>query len=255
MERSLFHLDGKSAVVTGAARGLGKAIAKALATAGARVAACDRNETGALATAAEIGHGRALGGFIDITDGDSVDRLLAQAKDAFGVADIWVNNAAIDIIEPIEAIAVENWRKIVDVNLTGAFIAGQRAARAMIEADKPGSIINITSLAATAAIANLAAYSAAKAGLAQLTRVMALELAPRGIRVNAIAPGYLENVMIGAEAAHQDPAKEAQIRTFTPLGRRARLEEVAAPVVFLASDAASYITGAVLAVDGGYTAI
>jgi len=110
-------------------------------------------------------------------------------------------------------------------------------------------------IAASAAIAGLASYSAAKAGLTQLTRVMALELAPRGIRVNAVAPGYLENVMAGADAVHGDPATEARIRAFTPLGRRAQLREIVGPVVFLASSAASYVTGATLAVDGGYTAV
>jgi len=214
--------------------------------------ACDVNEESARSTASAIGRG-SLGRRCDVTKPEEIDLLLAQLAKSSGL-DIWVNNAGIDVIEPTLTATLSNWNRILDVNLTGAFLGSQRAARVMAR-NGHGSIINITSLAATAGIRHLGAYSAAKAGLAQLTRVMALELAPSGVRVNAIAPGYLENVMLGAEAEHANPEKEAQIRMFTPLGRRARLEELVGPVVFLASDAASYVTGATLAVDGGYTAI
>jgi NAD(P)-dependent dehydrogenase (short-subunit alcohol dehydrogenase family) len=129
----------------------------------------------------------------------------------------------------------------------------QEAARIMAAAGG-GSIVNISSIAAAVAIRNLAAYSAAKAGLNQLTRVMALEWAPRGIRVNAIAPGYLDNIMPGAKDEHADSEREAEIRSGAMLGRRARLDEVIGPVVFLASAASSYVTGTVLYVDGGWTA-
>jgi NAD(P)-dependent dehydrogenase (short-subunit alcohol dehydrogenase family) len=250
---SLFDLSGRVAVVTGAGRGLGRALSRGLADAGAIVVACDVNEEAARHTADLIGRS-ARARRCDVTRPDEIDALLSELATSEGGPDIWVNNAGFDIIEPALSASLSNWNRILEVNLTGAFLGAQRAARMMVPRRR-GSIINITSLAASAGVRNLAAYSSAKAGLAQLTRVMALELAPLGVRVNAIAPGYLENVMAGAEAEHANPEKEAQIRLFTPLGRRARLEELVGPVIFLASDAASYVTGATLAVDGGYTAI
>lgn len=252
----MFRLDERVALVTGAARGLGRALAQGLAAAGATVVLGDRDLPGAERVAAElsgVGH-RALATALDIADYASCEAFVARADKTYGRVDILVNNAAIDIIEPALATSSENWSRIVHVNLTGQFHCAQVAAKQMIAGGRGGSIISISSLAATAGIANLAAYSAAKAGVNQMTRVMAVELAQRGVRVNAIAPGYLENIMLGAEATHADPKKEASIRQRTPMGRRARLEELVGPVVFLASDAASYVTGAVLAVDGGYTA-
>jgi NAD(P)-dependent dehydrogenase (short-subunit alcohol dehydrogenase family) len=251
---ALFSLANRTAIVTGSARGLGRMLARGLAAAGANVIVCDRSSDGAGVVAADIAAsgGRAAATHVDVTDRASCQQLVAFAVDTFGRLDILVNNAGIDVIEPFEQIQPEHWRQIIDVDLTGPFNCSQYAVARM---SAGASIINISSLAATAGIRNLAAYSAAKAGLSQLTRVMALELAPKGIRVNAIAPGYLENVMAGAEHEHADPEKERQIRAFTPLGRRARLDELVGPVIFLASDAASYVTGAVMAVDGGYTAI
>jgi NAD(P)-dependent dehydrogenase (short-subunit alcohol dehydrogenase family) len=250
---TLFDLSGRIAVVTGAGRGLGRALAFGLADAGARVVACDVNAESARGTASAIGRG-SLGRPCDVTKPEEIETLLGELTTGESGPEIWVNNAGIDVIEPTLDASLANWNRILDVNLTGGFLGSQRAARVMAKRGR-GSIINITSLAASAGIRNLGAYSAAKAGLAQLTRVMALELAPAGVRVNAIAPGYLENVMVGAEAEHANPDKEAQIKLFTPMGRRARLDELVGPVVFLASDAASYVTGAILAVDGGYTAI
>jgi NAD(P)-dependent dehydrogenase (short-subunit alcohol dehydrogenase family) len=249
----LFSLLGRVAVVTGAGRRLSRTLAAALAGAGARVLVCDVDEDAARYSARSIG-ADCLARRCDVTRPEEIDALLEERASAARPPDIWVNNAGIDAIEPALTASLANWRRVLDVNLTGAFLAAQRAARLIAERRRR-SIINVTSIAAAAGIRNLAAYSAAKAGLAQLTRVMALELAPLGIRVNAVAPGYLENIMDGAEPAHADPAKEAQIKALTPLGRGARLEEIAGPVIFLASDAASYVTGAIIAVDGGYTAV
>ena len=213
----------------------------------------DRDETTVRAVADELAPSdRVIAVCADITDESACRELFQRARVDFGRLDVLINNAAIDIIEPFETVTLAHWRQVLDVNLTGAFLCA-RLASEVLEAG--GSIINITSIAASAAVAGLAAYSAAKAGLTQLTRVMALELAPRGLRVNAVAPGYLDNVMAGADSVHRDPATEARIRTATPLGRRAQLSEIVGPVVFLASNAASYITGTTLVVDGGYTAV
>jgi len=253
MSAELFRLDGRVAVVTGAGRGLGRTLALGLKAAGATVVACDVNAASAVETGQMLG-GSCFGTGTDVTSPEQIETLLEQVDRRLGRLDIWVNDAAIDVIEPTISASLDNWQRVIDVNLTGAFLGAQAAARRMAAASG-GSIINITSLAATAGIRNLAAYSAAKAGLAQLTRVMALEFATQGVRVNAIAPGYLENIMLNAEAEHADPRKEEQIRTFTPMGRRARLDELVGPVIFLASEASSYVTGATIAVDGGYTAV
>ena len=253
----MFDLTAKVAVVTGSARGLGRALAGGLAESGASVVVCDRDEEGAHRAVEELsraGH-RAIAHGVDVADPASGSKLIDGAVRAFGRVDVWVSNAAVDAPEPVLEVTRANWERVLAVNLSGAFYGAQLAARRMVAQGSGGSIINISSIAATSGIRNLAAYSAAKAGLNQLTRVMALELAASKIRVNAVAPGYLENVMEGAAAEHADPAMDAQIRAFTPLGRRARLSEIVGPVVFLASDASSYITGAVLCVDGGYSAI
>jgi NAD(P)-dependent dehydrogenase (short-subunit alcohol dehydrogenase family) len=165
-----------------------------------------------------------------------------------------VNNTAVDVLEPFERISPAGWARVLEVDLTGALFASQAAVRHWPRHGGSGSIVNISSIASVIGIPKLGSYSAAKSGVNQLTRVMAVELATARIRVNAIAPGYLENVMQGAADERLDPETERSIRTRTPLGRRARLDELIGPVVFLASDAASYVTGAILFVDGGYTA-
>jgi NAD(P)-dependent dehydrogenase (short-subunit alcohol dehydrogenase family) len=177
-----------------------------------------------------------------------------HATSQFGRVDVLVNNAAVDVLEPIGGISEAGWTHVLGVDLSGVLHASQAAARQMLAQGSGGSIINISSIASTIGIPGLGSYSAAKGGVNQLTRVMAVELASQGIRVNAVAPGYLENVMQGAAAEHASPETERRIQARTPLGRRARLQELVGPVVFLASDAASYVTGAVLFVDGGYTA-
>lgn len=249
----LFRLDGKTVVITGAGRGLGKTLVDGLASVGANIVACDINSKGCQSAIEDL-PGRPSAFRCDVTSPDDLKELIAELDKRYDQLDVWINNAGIDLIEPTLDVNLDHWRKVLDVNLTGAFAASQVAALSMIKSNG-GVIINITSIAATTGIRNLAAYSASKAGLAQLTRVMALELAPHNIRVNSIAPGYLENIMADAEDEHSASEKAEQIRLFTPLGRRARLTELIGPVVFLASDASSYVTGATIAVDGGYTAI
>ena len=173
---------------------------------------------------------------------------------ALGRVDVLVNNAGIDIIEPAEDVSEDDWEKIIGINLSGYFHCSQFAGQEMLKQGR-GSIINNSSIASAVGIRGLTAYSAAKGGVNQLTRVMAVEWATRGIRVNAIAPGYFDNVMRDATATHADPEKQRQVIEFTPMARRGRAEELVGPVVFLASDASSYVTGCILFVDGGYSAM
>jgi NAD(P)-dependent dehydrogenase (short-subunit alcohol dehydrogenase family) len=256
MLHPLFDLSGRVVAVTGAARGLGRTLARGLAAHGAAVLVGDVNEAGARDTAAAI-HAegrRALATALDVTSGQSCEAFVHQATEQLGRLDVLVNNAAIDVLEPVDQISESGWSRVLDVDLSGVMRASQAAVRYWMAQGASGSIVNISSIASVIGIPRLGSYSAAKSGVNQLTRVMAVEYAATGIRVNAIAPGYLENVMEGAAAEHADPDTERRIRTRTPLGRRARLEELIGPVVFLASDAASYVTGAILCVDGGWTA-
>jgi len=252
----LFSLADRVAIVTGSARGLGQTLAAGLAAQGARVVLCDLNVEGARQAAERIvaNGGQAAATAVDVADRESCDALVRFAVAQFGRVDVLVNNAGIDVIEPVPDVSPEGWEKVMDVNLRGVMNASQSAIRQMLAQGEGGSIVNISSIAAIVGIPGLASYSAAKSGVILLTKVMAVELAAKGIRVNAIAPGYLENIMGGAAAEHAKPGTEARIRARTPLGRRARLSELVGPVVFLASDAASYVTGTVLMVDGGYTA-
>ncbi len=253
---ALFDLSGRVAIVTGAARGLGRALAHGLAAHGARVVSCDIDADGARATTESIQRagGSAMAAYVDVADPVACDTLVAEAVRAFGRVDVLVNDAAIDIVEPFETITDAAWAKVVGIDLTGVMHMSRAVVRQMLAQGSGGSIINISSIASGIAIPGLGAYSAAKGGVNQLTRVMAVDLAAHHIRVNAVAPGYLENIMQGLGGEHAKPETEQRIQSRTPMRRRARLGELVGPVVFLASDAASYVTGAILFVDGGYTA-
>jgi NAD(P)-dependent dehydrogenase (short-subunit alcohol dehydrogenase family) len=252
----LFDLTGKVVIVTGSGRGLGKAIAVGVGEAGASVVVCSRTLAEAEATADEIeANGRpALAVQVDTASRPSCEQLIAATVAKFGQLDVLVNNAGIDIIEPAEDVTEDAWDQVLNINLKGYFNCSQLAARQMIKQGTGGSILNNSSIAGDVGIAGLSAYAAAKGGVNQLTRVQAVEWAPKGIRVNAFSPGYFENIMSGATDEHRRPEKRNQVLTFTPMGRRGRPEELVGPVVFLASDASSYVTGAILLVDGGYTA-
>jgi NAD(P)-dependent dehydrogenase (short-subunit alcohol dehydrogenase family) len=257
LSRDLFDLRDRVAIVTGSGRGLGKAIAGGLADAGAKVVVCARHTEEADETAAAINAagGTAVSTFVDTRERASCKKLVETAVEAFGRVDVLVNNAGIDIIEPAEEVSEDDWDTIIGINLGGYFHCSQFAALQMFAQGSGGSIVNNSSIASAVGIRGLAAYSAAKGGVNQLTRVMAVEWATRGIRVNAFAPGYFDNVMRDATTTHADPEKQRQVLEFTPMARRGRVDELVGPVVFLASDASSYVTGAVLFVDGGYTAM
>ncbi len=253
---ALFDLSGKVAIVTGSGRGLGETMAHGLAVAGASVMVCSRTQGEVERVAADINKngGKAASATVDISSRDSCQRLVDETIEKFGRLDVMVNNAAIDIIVPAEEVTDDAWDQVIDINLKGYFLCSQIAARQMFAQQSGGSIINISSICSTIAVRGLTSYSAAKGGVNQLTRVMALEWAQRGVRVNAIAPGYFDNVMRGAVGEHARSEKQTQVVTFTPMARRGHPEELVGPVLFLASGASSYVTGAVLYVDGGYTA-
>jgi NAD(P)-dependent dehydrogenase (short-subunit alcohol dehydrogenase family) len=189
-----------------------------------------------------------------VTDRAGCEALVAFAVERFGGLHVLVNNAGTDFIQPAESYRVEDWDAILDVNLGGYFHCAQLAARHMLD-NGGGSIVMNSSIASTVGIHGLLGYAAAKGAVNQLVRTMAVEWAQRGVRVNAIAPGYMENIMSTAGEEHARTEKQEQVITFTPMGRRGHPDELGGPVVFLASDAASYVTGQILYVDGGYTAM
>lgn len=254
----LFRLDGQVAVVTGGAQNLGRQHALALAEAGADVAICDILEEPGRATEAEL---QALGrrawfGKADVSQPDQIDTFIAEVSQRLGPIEILVNNAAI----PSEGIALhevndEQWRRIIDVNLSSLFYVGKRVARQMIERGKGGRIVNIASMNATV-IGNLSprhnvTYCVAKAGVAHLTRGMASEWAQYGIRVNALAPGFFHTSQTAKSA--QIPEILERNLANTPMKRYGRIDELKGAIVFLASEASSFATGSVLTLDGGYT--
>jgi len=238
------------AIVTGSDSGIGKASAVALARAGFDVGVTwHRDEEGAAGTAAEVvAEGRrAEVRQLDLTDvpscGDVIDELAA----ALGGLDVLVNNAGTGQSTPFLEVAWDDWRHVLTVDLDGAFVCGQRAARHMIERGTRGRIINVTSVHEHVPLEGSAAYCAAKGGLGLLTKVMALELAPHGITVNSVAPGEISTPMTGQHDV--DPHTEE--REAIPLGRPGDAHEIASVIAFLASEGSSYVTGSSIVVDGG----
>ncbi|TMD32804.1 MAG: 3-oxoacyl-[acyl-carrier-protein] reductase [Chloroflexi bacterium] len=245
----MIDLSGKSAVVTGGSRGIGRAICLRLAEQGADVAFSYRgNEAAARETAAAIeALGRRAVAFQgDVSDPAAAEGLVKEALAAFGKVDILVNNAGITRDDLIMRMDVEDWRAVLETNLFGAFYTIKAVTRPMLKA-RAGRIISITSVSGQAGQTGQANYSAAKAGLIGLTKATARELASRGITANAVAPGF---VLTELTAGLPDALKD-EITARTPLGRFGTTEEIASAVAFLASDEAAYITGQVLAVDGG----
>jgi NAD(P)-dependent dehydrogenase (short-subunit alcohol dehydrogenase family) len=251
----LFDLTGKVAIVTGGGRGLGRVIALGLAEHGADVVVVSRTAAQVDTVAGEItALGRkALALQVDTSARADVERMVARTLETWGRIDVLVNNAGIDIIKPAVDYAEAEWDQILDINLKGYFLCAQAVGRQMIR-QRGGAILMNSSIAGSIGVTGLTPYASAKGGVNQLARTLAVEWAPHNVRVNVFSPAYFENVMQGVEHVHRDEAKERHIREWTPLGRRGRLEELVGPVVFLASDAASYVTGNVLMVDGGWTA-
>ncbi len=246
-------LEGRVALVTGAGQGNGRAIALGLARHGAIVVATDIDGEKAHATAdlIRVEQRRAIGLPLDVTDSAVCATLAARVKAEIGDIGILVNNAGIIIRETIDSPrAVENWRTTMDVNLNGVFNV-THACLAQLRATR-GSIINLGSIASFVGVADTLGYSPSKGGVKLLTQALARELGRDGVRVNAIAPGVIETPM--TETTRNDPARLAGFLGRTPLGRVGQPEELVGAVVFLASDMASYISGAILPVDGGFLA-
>ena len=244
----MFDLRDRVALVTGASQGIGRETALALARAGAKVAAAARSEEKLASLVAEISAagGEALALRMDVTDPEQIKSGFKQLAERFGHLDILVNNAALTRDGLALRMKPEDWDAVMRTNLTGAHLCIQQALAMMLR-QRGGRIVNVTSVVAQAGNAGQANYAASKGGLVGLTKAIAIEVASRNITVNAVAPGFIETAMTGVL-----PAKvKEELRTRIPLGRMGAPAEVAAAIVFLASDEAAYITGQVLSVNGG----
>jgi len=242
-------LDGKLALVTGASRGLGAGIADALATAGARVVGTSRDQASATRIAERLG---SLPVVMDVSDVASIRAGVRLVADRLGPIDVLVNNAGINVPQPMLDVDEANWDLILDTNLKGTFFVAQAVAGQMVAAGRGGRIVNVTSQAGEVGIEERAAYCASKGGAALLTKVLALELAEHGICVNAVAPTFVDTEL--ARATLADPAWRERILSRIPLGRLATVAEVAAAVLYLTGPASGMVTGHTLLVDGGWTA-
>lgn len=253
MTYSPLELSGKVAVVVGGTSGIGRAIAHGFAQAGADVIPTSRRAEQVDAAAREIEEfgRRSLRVASDVSDRASLERVLSEAVEAFGKVDILVNSAGRTKRAPTVDFSEADWNDIIDTNLTGTLRACQVFGRHMLERES-GSIINIASLSTFVALYEVAAYSASKAAVGSLTKSLAIEWSSRGVRVNAIAPGVFRTALNHKLLDETERGREFKLRT--PMKRFGNVEELAGAAIFLASDAASFVTGEILAVDGGFLA-
>ena len=241
-------MSARVALVSGAARGIGRACAQALAADGAQVMAADVNGDGARETAELIGVG-ARAYVCDFSSPEQIDALFAEVERDVGSVSVLVNNAGVASTADFLETSLEDFKRVIDLNLVGTFTATQRAAKRMVAESITGAIVNMSSINAQVAIPSIAAYCASKGGVMQLTKAAALALAPHGIRVNAVGPGSIDTAMMAGVNAN--PEAMDMVMSRTPLKRIGTPEEVANIVAFLASDKASYVTGETIYVDGG----
>ena len=250
MTTAKYSLEGRTAVVTGAGQGIGRAIAEELTAAGAHVVVADLNDRTGTEVASELG-----GSYVslDVTDPASVREAVARILAERGEIDVWVNNAGIDRNAAAEEMSDEDWRAVLSVNLDGTFYCCREVGRHML-AKGAGSIVNIASMSGM--VSNhpqpQCAYNASKAAVIMLTKSLAGEWAGRGVRINAVSPGYTATSILDQVIAQKPDWTDTWFRE-TPMGRPARTDEVAPVVLFLASDASSFMTGSNVVVDGGYT--
>jgi meso-butanediol dehydrogenase/(S,S)-butanediol dehydrogenase/diacetyl reductase len=245
------RFSSKVAIITGGASGIGAATARRFHGEGASVLVADVNDSMGEALARELGAGRALYRHVDVSSWDDVAGMVDGAVEAFGRLDILFNNAGVGSFAATPDVSLEEWRRVIDIDLSGVFY-GCRAAIPVMKAQGAGAIINTASASGLAGDYSFAAYNAAKGGVVNYTRAAGIDHARDGIRINAVCPGPVDTPIIAAIDAWQGVRDAWNERV--PMGRFARADEIAAVVAFLASDDASYMTGAIIAVDGGLTA-
>jgi NAD(P)-dependent dehydrogenase (short-subunit alcohol dehydrogenase family) len=247
-------MDGKVAIITGGSRGLGRAMADALADAGASVAVASRSTDQVRAVAEELQttHGQACRGYgCDVTDPAQVEALLAQALADFGQIDVLINSAGVNIRGPIEELSLQEFRQVQETNVTSVWLAC-RAVAPHMKARRYGRVINVGSILSVVSMPGRTPYAASKGAVLQLTRTLALEWAPFGVTINAILPGPFATEM--NRPLLDDPEKDQAIVSQIPLGRWGEPAEIGGLVLLLASDASSFVTGAGIPIDGGWTA-
>jgi NAD(P)-dependent dehydrogenase (short-subunit alcohol dehydrogenase family) len=254
MRRRSGALAGQVCLVTGAGKGIGRAVAERFAAEGAKLALISRTESDVLDLRRRLGlsRGRLVAEVGDVSSDAVVDRWVDAAREAFGRIDVLVNNAGIRLRKPLLDTTLEEWSQVLTANLTSAYLCCRAAGRHMVAA-RGGRIINMASIIGTRGLADVAAYGASKGGLITLTKCLAVEWAPLGVRVNAIAPGFCET-SYAERFRTQRPELHRWTLQRTPQRRWGTAREVAEACLFLASDASSYVTGQVLSVDGGWSA-
>jgi NAD(P)-dependent dehydrogenase (short-subunit alcohol dehydrogenase family) len=244
------RMSGKSGIVTGGARGIGRELAAAFAAAGARVAIWDTDTDAARQAATEVGAG-AIADTVDVTDEDGVGAAVETVLGAFGQIDFLINNAGIRHVAPIAEEPVEAWRRTIDVNVNGTFICSKAVIPAMVAAGG-GHIVNLASMAGELALRERAAYNTSKAAIVGLTKSIAVEVGDAGVYCNAVAPGVIETPL--SAPYFEDESMVKVLRENSPMGRWGQVDEISGPVLFLCSEESSFVNGVTLFVDGGWTA-
>lgn len=255
--KNLFNVENLSVLISGSSRGIGLHVAKGFLENGAKVTILSENKKELEHELAQL-VGRfpnhAFGVVCDVSSFESCQNAVKKAASDMGSLTTVICNAGVDRIKPIESYLESDWKFILEVNLQGAFALAQAAVQYYLKNKIAGSVTFTSSIAGSIGISGLVPYSASKGGINQLTKSMAVELAKHNIRVNAVAPGYVDNIMADV-TVHSNLEEQNRINSQTPLGRRCKLDELIGPYIFLASEASSYVTGHVLYVDGGYTSL